>query len=122
MVKENGRAEAKTGKTVGSRAKPAPGRGRIVIWSVHFPATNADGLDSLTAKLTADVLLDDHGGVVVSATPAHPIDYQSGAIRRGSLVEVRYESSESATSDDDPAMVFELVDAADSATGNPEIE
>jgi hypothetical protein len=99
-------------------AKPAPGPGKILIWSVHFPASdpdNPDDPDQPAPTVTASVTLDDQDGAVVHAKAASVIDYQSGAISRGGAVQVRYESPEEESSDN-PVWVFDLVDAAESDT------
>lgn len=113
MSNEHGSTGVETSNSTDSPVKAVPGRGEILIWSVHFPARDEDSSEEPTPTLTASVCLDDQEGVVVSAKPAHPIDYQSGVIRRGSAVEVRYENPETASTEDDPAMLFELIDIPD---------
>jgi hypothetical protein len=99
-----------------SASKPVPGPGKILIWSVHFPACDPDNPDDPeqpASTVTASVTLDDQDGAIVHAKAASVIDYQSGAISRGAPVEVRYESPEDEASDN-PVWVFDLVDAVGS--------
>ena len=80
---------------VQSTAKPVPGPGKILIWSVHFPARdpeNPDDPDQPAPTVTASVTLNDQDGAIVHAKAASAIDYHSGVISRGAAVEVRYES------------------------------
>lgn len=129
MTLEMGAAEASTTELastsqVESASEPAPGPGKILIWSVHFPARdpdNPDDPDQPAPTVTASVTLDDQDGAVVHAKAASVIDYQSGAISRGAPVLVRYESPEDEASDH-PGWVFDLADAVDSPVSDDDEE
>ena len=125
MTTEIGAAEAEASTSqVESASEPVPGPGKILIWSVHFPARdpdNPDDPDQPAPTVTASVTLDDQDGAVVHAKAASVIDYQSGAISRGAPVQVRCESPEDEDSDN-PVWVFDLVAAVDSPVSDDDEE
>jgi hypothetical protein len=87
--------------------------GKILVWMLHFPASDPDSSAELTPSLTASVTLED--GEVVWAKAASAIDYRPGVISRDLPVQVRYEGSDD-EAPDDPKWVFDLIDATDSSS------